>query len=281
MVRWFGVIGDMSTTVSVQQLKIGTKTGESWGPWHGCPGPITTGCDNCYAIMRQMPRYKRYRGHEHEVTVGTPHTFKKPLYWTQYDPKMIFICPWSDFFVHNREVDKVWRPLTWKFMRQTWWHTYRISTKFAGHIQSSLPQDWGPNGYDNVWLGVSVEKDKFAPRIKFLQAVPAKLKWVSAEPLLGPINLRPYLKDLGWVVTGGESGDSKHTPRPADPDWFLDLAQQCKAANVPFMLKQLGGDKKCKCHRTKNPTAPNTPPHEPAYGCRVLHGRVYDDFPPW
>jgi protein gp37 len=214
------------------------------------------------------------------VTVSTPATFKKPLYWKQDNPKMIFVCPWSDYFVDDPVADK-WRPLTWKFMRQTWWHTYRISTKFPGHIQSSLPTDWGPNGYKNVWLGVSVESQAFAKRIDYLRTIPAKLKWVSAEPLLGPLDLTPYLTSvpLGWIISGGESGDSKHPPRPANPQWFLDLAQQCKAAGVPFMLKQIGGSKKCTCHRKKNPTAPNSPFHYPAYGCRLLNGQVYDQFP--
>lgn len=269
----------MSLTTNIQ---IATKMGESWGPWHGCSGwPRSPGCAQCYAIVRQMPRYKRYRGHETEVNVGVPQTFKKPLYWTQDNPKMIFVCPWSDFFSDDPTADK-WRPLTWKFMRQTWWHTYRISTKYAEHIEDSLPKDWWPNGYENVWLGVSVENQDYTWRIDYLRNIPAKLKWVSAEPLLGPLDLTPYLKSvpLGWVISGGESTDSKHIPRKPDKQWFLDLAAQCKTAGVPFMLKQLGGDHKCTCHRPKKPTAPNSPPHEPAYGCRIINGQTFDQFPP-
>ena len=275
-------VGCLSEQVS-SSIVIATKMGESWGPWHGCPGfPVTRSpaCQNCYAVVRQMPRYRRYRGHEHEVTLATKHSFKKPLYWTQYDPKMIFVCPWSDYFVPDPVAD-TYRPLTWEFMKQTWWHTYRISTKFPGHIKDSLPADWWPSGYDNVWLGVSVENQDYAKRIGYLQAVPANLKWVSAEPLVGPLDLTPYLKDLGWVIAGGMSGDSKH-PSVNSPNrdaWFLDLARQCKQAGVPFMLKQRGGDKKCTCHRPNNPTAPNSLPHEPAYGCRVVAGQLFDEFP--
>jgi protein gp37 len=227
-----------------------------------------------------MPRYKRYRGHEHEVTIATKATFNKPLYWTQYDPKMIFVNPWSDFFVEDPKADK-WRPYAWKIMRQTWWHMYRISTKFPAHIKQSLPNDWYPIGYDNVWLGVSCENQEATKRITYLQAVPAKLKWVSAEPLMGPVNLTQYLKDLGWVIAGGMSGDSKHPAinSPHIIKWFLELAQQCKNAGVPFMLKQLGGNKKCTCHRKKNPSAPNSPHHEPAYGCRLINGQTFDEFP--
>jgi protein gp37 len=274
----------LTTPAPPQTLpQIATRMGESWGPWHGCPGAKATRspvCPHCYAVERQMPRYKRYRGHEHEVEIATRHSFLKPLYWTQYDPKMVFVCPWGDFFVDDPTADN-WRPHAWKIMNQTWWHTYRICTKFPGHIQHSLPDDWWPNGYENVWLGVSVENQVAAKRISYLQQVPAKLKWVSAEPLMGPVDLTPYLKDLGWVIAGGMSGDSKHPSinPPERIQWFLDLAQQCKNAKVPFMLKQLGGDHKCTCHRPKNPTAPSSPPHEPAYGCRVIANQVFEEFP--
>jgi len=268
----------MSQQTTVQ---IATRMGESWGPWHGCPGPVSPGCALCYAIVRQMPRYKRYRGHVHQVQVGKRATFNKPLYWTQYDPKMVFVCPWSDFFVDDPIANK-WRPAAWNMIWQTWWNTYRTSTKFPQNIQKFLPKNWGPQGYDNFWIGVSVENQNFVNRIDYLRTVPAKLKWISAEPLLGPLDLTPYLKSvpLGWVISGGESGDRKHPPRPANPQWFLDIAAQCKAANVPFMLKQLGGATKCTCHRPKKPTAPNSPPHEPAYGCRVINGQTFDQFPP-
>jgi len=273
----------MSTASLAPTVKIATRMGESWGPWHGCSGwPRSPGCANCYAVVRQMPRYKRYRGHETEVKVGIRQTFNKPLYWTQENPKMIFVTPWSDFFSDDAEADK-WRPLAWKIMHQTWWHTYRIRTKYAEHIEDSLPDDWGTTGYENVWLGVSVENQDYTWRIDYLRNIPAKLKWVSAEPLLGPLDLTSYLKSvpLGWVITGGESGDSKHPPR-LDEDldkWFLDLAQQCRTVGVPFMVKQRGGTKKCTCHRDKNPTAPNSSPHEAAYGCRIIKGQTFDQFP--
>ena len=202
----------MSLTTTIQ---IATKMGESWGPWHGCSGwPREPGlCAMLRYCSTDATLQTVQRPRDRSAMLASS-DFKKPLYWTQDNPKMIFVCPWSDFFSDDPTADK-WRPLTWKFMRQTWWHTYRISTKYAEHIEDSLPKDWGPNGYENVWIGVSVENQDYAWRIDHLRNIHAKLKWVSAEPLLGPLDLTPYLKSvpLGWIISGGESGDSKHIPK--------------------------------------------------------------------
>jgi protein gp37 len=243
--------------------------GESWGPFHGC-SPTSIGCANCYAIMRQMPAYG-YKNPQ-QVQRGTKPTFNKPLRWKQNNPQIIFVCPWSDFFIDDPVADQA-RPDAWQIMRNTPWHTYRITTKRPQNIsKATLPSDWP---LPNVWLGVSAENQHWADvRMDILRRIPihpSAIRWVSAEPLLDPIKFAgpSSLTGFGWVIAGGESSTAQHPPRLVNPQLFLDLAAQCKTAVVPYLLKQLGGTRKCKCHE--------------AYGCRAIppgpNGRVFQQFP--
>jgi len=136
-----------------------------------------------------------------------------------------------------------------------------------------LPTYWP---MENVWLGVSTENqhwaDKRMPILRQIPVHPNALRFICAEPLLGPIRFAgpSSLDDFGWLTSGGESGDRKHPPRQAKDQWFLDLASQCANAGVPFYLMQRGGVSKCRCHGD--------------FGCRAIppgsNGQVFEGFPP-
>jgi len=144
--------------------------------------------------------------------------------------------------------------------------TFQILTKRPELIAARLPADWG-EGYPNVWLGVSVENPAFYWRLDEVSRIPAALRFVSAEPLLKPIDLTPWLIDqrIGWVIVGGESmGRPGHPPRLTHPDWVRGVRDQCVAEEVPFLFKQRGGTRKAD---------------DGAYGSRQLDGRTWDGMP--
>lgn len=199
-------------------------TEATWNPWRGCT-KVSPGCDLCYMFREQ----KRY-GRDPEVLVRSKTTFSDPLKWRE--PRVIFTCSWSDWF--HKDAD-AWRPEAWDIIRRTPHHTYQILTKRPGRIARHLPSDWG-EGYPNVWLGVSVESYDFAPRIGVLRDIPARVRFVSAEPLLGPV---PYdLTGIHWLIAGGESGPGC---RPMHLGWARLLRDHCREYGVAFFLKQLGG----------------------------------------
>lgn len=229
---------------------MGETTSISWTEkthnfWYGCK-KVSQGCRSCYA-ERQMTGFGKDFG-----TITRAKGFDKPLKWK--DPAMVFTCSWSDFFIE--EADE-WRDEAWEIIRQTPHLTYQILTKRPENVLSRLPDDWG-EGWDNVWLGVSVEDQKNAiERIPPLVEIPAKIRFLSCEPLLGPIDLLPThnaypcaywlhfgeftpygIRPIHWVIVGGESGPNC---RPMKLEWVRDIRDQCKANGVPFFMKQLGG----------------------------------------
>ena len=230
--------------------------------------------------MRIIPRW--YGLKPGQVTKNKD--FRKPYRWKT--PQMVFVCPLSDFFI-DHPVAHRWRPDAWQVMRNNPQHIFRISTKrpetLVKYPKKYLPSDWP---LENVWLGVSTENQHWADkRMDLLRQVPIHpkaIRWVSAEPLLGPIKFSgaSSLADYGWLVSGGESGDSKHPPRPAQLDWFRQVRDQCAIAGVPYTHKQHGRATKCRCWWTTHP--PGDPLfHEKAFGCRILDGRLHDDIPSW
>lgn len=164
-------------------------TDATWNPWMGCK-KVSQGCKNCY-----MFREQRQYGRDPNVVVRSKTMFEAPLKWKE--PKRIFTCSWSDFFI---EEASGWRAEAWEIIRKTPQHTYQILTKRPELIKNCLPDDWG-NGWDNVWLGVSVEDQKAANlRIPQLLGVQARVRFLSCEPLLGVIDLTratPALES-GW-----------------------------------------------------------------------------------
>lgn len=228
-------------------------TDSTWNPWHGCI-KVSPGCKNCYMYSDK----KRYGQDPIKVVRSKPATFNAPLKWKE--PRRVFTCSWSDFFIEEADA---WRDDAWEIIRKTPQHTYQILTKRPERIAAHLPDDWG-NGWPNVYLGISAEDHRhLEARVGDLMGVKSVVRFISAEPLLGPINFEKvehplkhpkcdfdvYLKvlsDFGgnngihWVIVGGESGPGY---RQINPDWARSIRDQCKAAGVPFFMKQMSGIK--------------------------------------
>jgi protein gp37 len=217
-------------------------TEATWNPWHGCL-KISPGCAHCY-----MYRDKRRYGQDPSLVVRSKTSFDAPQKWKE--PKMIFTCSWSDFFI--QEADE-WREEAWEVIRNTPQHTYQILTKRPERICEQLPNRWP---FQNVWLGVSVENARFYWRIDSLNQIPASVRFLSLEPLLSPMPCLP-LEGISWVVVGGESGPGC---RPMKPEWVREIREQCRKAEVAFFFKQWGG------------------PRKEVTG-RVLDGRIWDAMP--
>lgn len=214
-------------------------TNSTWNPWVGCR-KVSQGCKHCY-MFRDQARYGRDPQDVHRTTATT---FDQPLHYKE--PRLIFTCSWSDFFIEQADE---WRADAWRIIRDTP-HTYQILTKRPERIAECLPADWD-NGYPNVWLGVSVEdQDAANLRIPILKHIPAKIRFLSCEPLLGPVILRSWVRPspgwapdfIHWVIVGGESGPGA---RPMNAEWARSLRDECGAAgDVAFFFKQWGGNRK-------------------------------------
>lgn len=234
-------------------------TEATWNPTTGCDR-VTAGCDNCYALtlakrLQAMgnPKYQvdgdpRTSGpgfgiQTHEDALDVPHRWAAP--------RVVFVNSMSDLF-HARVPDEFVRRV-FDVMAQTPRHTYQLLTKRPirlARLADSLP--WP----DNVWMGVSVEDSRQAWRVDRLREVPAAVRFVSAEPLLGPLG-DLELDGVDWLIAGGESGFGY---RSVDPAWIDELRAACESAAVAFFFKQWGG-------RT------------PKAGGRVLGGRTFDEMP--
>jgi len=188
---------------------------------------------------------ERYGQDPTKVIRTSPKTFNAALNWK--DPKKIFTNSWSDFFIE--EADQ-WREAAWSIIRNTPQHSWQILTKRPERIRECLPADWG-KGYDNVWLGVSIENsDVSHDRLWRLIDVPAKVKFLSVEPMLGPVDLlldtivtgNLVESRIDWVIVGGESGNDngKYKYRECKLEWIYDIIDQCKRSNTPVFVKQLG-----------------------------------------
>lgn len=206
-------------------------TQSTWNPWHGCR-KVSPGCKYCY-MYRDKERY----GQDPTKVVRSKTTFRNPLKWA--DPRIIFTCSWSDWFIE--EADD-WRDDAWEVIRQTPHHTYQILTKRPERIAGRLP--WDPYGdpWPNVWLGVSVESEDYLWRTVELGVIPAAVRFISAEPLLGPITFGRALDAMHWVIVGGESGPNGKR-RDMKVEWASDIADQCAASGIPLFVKQDSGPK--------------------------------------
>jgi protein gp37 len=221
-------------------------TDATWNPWAGC-ALVSPGCTHCYA-MRDAWRIANhptaapwYRGTARIVNgkpawTGAVHRagaakFAEPLSWRK--PCLVFVNSMSDFMLG----DPAWRAEAVEIMRRCPQHRFQILTKRA-ELLPELPPLPG-----NVWIGVSVERQDFAFRLDHLRAVDAAVRFVSAEPLLGPLALD--LSEIAWLIAGCESANGKRPgKRPTDPAWVRDLRDQCADAGVAFWLKQMVVDGK-------------------------------------
>jgi protein gp37 len=211
------------------------KTNISWTSrtqnfWMGCT-KISTGCARCY-MYADMKRYGR---DPTKVTRTSVQTWNQILKW-QKDAaakgvnEMVFTCSWSDFFIEDADA---WRPEAWELIKKCPNLIFQILTKRPELIKKRLPPDWG-DGYPNVALGVSVENKRYLWRMNKLRKIPAALRFISAEPLLGPLT-GLNLDGFGWIIVGAETGP-KH--RPMKAIWAIRILQACREKNIPFFYKQ-------------------------------------------
>jgi len=225
-------------------------TESTWNPVTGCT-KISPGCANCYAermAMRLLAMGQPNYANGFRVTVH-PHMLAKPLEWHQR--QVIFVNSMSDLF-HSGVPEAFIRDV-FRVMSEADWHLFQVLTKRSQRLAvmaSSLP--WP----DHVWAGVSVESQDYVWRVDHLREVPAAVRFVSLEPLIGPIG-ELNLIGIHWVIVGGESGPGA---RPMRRDWVVEIRDRCVAAGVPFFFKQWGGVRKKDAGR-------------------MLGGRTWDEMP--
>lgn len=230
-------------------------TEATWNPVNGCT-KVSPGCAHCYAERLTLQRGgKPFLPGKAEIKLH-PERVLQPLHW--HKPRMIFTCSMADLF--HEEVPFEFIEAIWVSMaccdgkpgpggRYSGPHTFQVLTKRPERMHQFLTEHWNkpwlPNPLTNVWLGVSVENQRMVEkRIPVLLETPAAVHFVSCEPLLAPLNLRPYLIEgnykplLDWVIVGGESGPRA---RPMAVEWVRRIRDQCQAAGVPFFFKQWGG----------------------------------------
>lgn len=222
----------------------------TWNPTTGC-NKVSQGCKFCYAEvmarrLKAMGLEKYRNGFEltlHEDALKIPYTWKQP--------KIVFVNSMSDLFHKDIPLEFIQR--VFKVMNDNPQHVFQVLTKRADVLLKYHKElEWT----HNIWMGVSVEDSKSLGRINFLRRTRAKVKFLSCEPLIGPLN-NLNLKKIDWVIVGGESG---RRPRPMKPEWVFEIHNRCIEAKVPFFFKQWGGTNKKKTGR-------------------VLKGKTYSEMP--
>ena len=209
-------------------------TEATWNPVTGCTR-ISAGCDHCYAkrlALRlqamEMPKYRRgFAVATHEDELLVPQSWRKP--------RMVFLCSMGDLF--HAEVPTGFIKRVFETMRANPQHRFQVLTKRSKRLKAMAKLLPWP---ENVWMGVTVEDARVANRIDDLRGVPAAVRFLSCEPLIGSAGDLD-LKDIDWVIVGGESGPGA---RRMDEKWVTDLRRRCRAKKVPFFFKQWGGVRK-------------------------------------
>lgn len=228
-------------------------TESTWNPITGCD-KISPGCKYCYAdrLAKRLKAMgsKNYKN-GFELTLH-PQALNAPLEWRK--PQMVFVNSMSDLF--HEEVPLKFIQKVFEVMRKTSKHQFQILTKRAERLEKINKQ---LNWPDNVWMGVSVENEDYLFRVSHLIKTSAKTKFLSLEPLLGPIS-KLDLKGIDWVIVGGESGPGA---RPMKKEWVLEIREICQLRGVPFFFKQWGGFNKKKNGRTLEGKIWNEMPIEP------------------
>lgn len=225
-------------------------TEASWNPATGC-SKVSPGCAHCYAETF-AERWRGVPGHPYEQGFDLklwPQRLDIPLRWRR--PRLIFVNSMSDLF--HEEIPDQFIHEVFDIMGQAHWHTFQVLTKRHERLAELAPAlTWHPN----VWMGVSIENRRVVHRADFLREVPAAVRFISAEPLLGPLE-ELDLDGVDWLIAGGESGP-KH--RPMREEWALELRDRCVAEDVAFFFKQWGGA------RSKS-------------GGRLLEGQTWGEMP--
>lgn len=245
-------------------------TDATWNPVAGC-SLASAGCTNCYAM--QMARrlesmgVEKYKGltqkrgknitwngsiREDEASLRTPYSWRKP--------RKIFVNSMSDLF--HEDVKNAFILSVWKVMLETPQHNYQILTKRPARMQKFITEQV-KTVLPNVWLGTSVENAEVVNRIDHLRDIPAAIRFISFEPLIGPVGTVD-LKDIHWAIVGGESGSKA---RPIREEWIDEIHAQCMAFDTAFFFKQWGSWGKDNQKRSKKANG------------REYRGRTWDDLP--
>lgn len=239
-----------ATTSKVTRRSSIEWTESTWNPVTGCT-KVSPGCANCYA--ERMARRLRAMGQANyaegfQVTTH-PHMLKRPLEWRQ--PQVIFVNSMSDLF--HSEVPEAFIRDVFRVMGEADRHLFQVLTKRSERLAALAPSlPWA----DNIWAGVSVENRDYLWRMDHLRRVPAAVRFVSFEPLLGPLG-DADLEAIDWVIVGGESGPGA---RPMEREWVVEIRDRCLVEEVPFFFKQWGGVRRKEAGRE-------------------LDGRTWDEMP--
>ncbi|WP_427451780.1 DUF5131 family protein [Litorimonas sp. WD9-15] len=229
-------------------------TDATWNPVTGCT-KIGPGCDNCYA-ERFAERWRGIKDHPYEQGFDLkiwPHRLEQPKKWKK--PRMIFVNSMSDLF--HKKIDKSFISQVFNAMEDADHHVFQVLTKRSSIMRKFVNDRYGKTGAPaHIWLGVSVEDDAHKGRIEHLRGTNAKARFISFEPLLGPID-SVDLQGIHWAIVGGESGPRA---RPMEPEWATSLRDQCLEQGVEFFFKQWGGPR-------------------PKSGGRLLDGEEWNGFP--
>jgi protein gp37 len=229
-------------------------TDTTWNPVTGC-SKISAGCDNCYA-ERFSERFRGVPSHPFEAGFDLtlrPARLEQPLHWRQ--PRMVFVNSMSDLF--HKEIPREFISRVFDTMERAHWHTFQVLTKRSSLMRDFVRQRYGDRrGPHHIWLGVSVEDGTRKSRIRHLQGAPAGVRFLSIEPLIGPVG-KLDLSGIDWVIVGGESGPKA---RFVDPDWVREVRDQCVEKGVALFFKQWGGLR-------------------PKSGGRELDGQKWSQFP--
>jgi protein gp37 len=210
-------------------------TDATWNPVTGCT-KISAGCDHCYA-ERFSERFRGTRGHPFETGFDLtlrPERLEQPLQWRS--PRMIFVNSMSDLF--HKEIPKEFIGRVFDTMEAASWHTFQVLTKRSSLMRDFLRKRYGAQrGPSHMWFGVSVEDGTRTSRIRHLREAPAGVRFLSIEPLIGPMG-KLDLTEIDWVIVGGESGPSA---RPMEREWVREVRDQCRDSGIAFFFKQWGG----------------------------------------
>lgn len=239
-------------------------THHTFNPWTGCT-KVSPACDHCYA-EGWAKRSRHVAWGPHGARRRTK-TWGNPVKWnrqaeaegTRY---RVFCASLADVFDNHRSIEPAWRQDLWRLIEETPHLDWLLLTKRPQNIVRFSPERWFTDGIPrNVWLGTTVENQEEADRrIPHLVQCPARVRFLSCEPLQGPVMIRRWLRKLEWVIAGGESGAHY---RPVDPAWFRDLRDQCADYSVPFLFKQWEGRTQTEIKRKG----------------RELDGVVHDGYP--
>jgi protein gp37 len=229
-------------------------TDATWNPVTGCT-KISPGCDHCYA-ERFSERFRGTPGHPFATGFDLalrPERLDQPLRWRQ--PRMIFVNSMSDLF--HKGIPRWFISKVFETMEAAHWHTFQVLTKRSSLMRDFLRARYGARrGPAHMWFGVSVEDGSRMSRVRHLREAPAGVRFLSIEPLIGPVG-KLDLNGIDWVIVGGESGPGA---RHMKPEWVRDVRDQCQTRGVAFFFKQWGGLR-------------------PKSGGRELDGREWNDFP--